>query len=263
MKTLAIILIALGFSAENFAEVVTKPTKEPRITWAKDIKEKTTEVPVKKITRTKVQAKASELSAIRANGQKIRAILEDRINMPTIWEGDAQILTGKTYKGILLNSIVSSNLASPVLVRALPGQGLPYPTRFSCAGTTQNKRVLTLCNKMILPEKEVAISAQILNPDGSGGLIGEYDDGKEELIAGAVLSDFAQGMLSAAQTRLTSPMGEVRDSGVKNQLLQGMINSGGTTSDILLEEMKKAEPVVTVSSGTEVLIYFMEAANAL
>ncbi len=259
MKILAIILIALGFSVQILADTTTKPAKEARITLATDIKEKKTEAAGKKSTSTK----ASELSAILSNSKKIRAMLEDRINMPTIWEGDSKILTGKTYKGILLNSVVSSNLASPVLVRALPNQGLPYPTRFSCAGTTQNKRVLTLCNKMILPEKEVAISAQILNTDGSGGLVGEYDDGKEDLIAGAVLSDFAQGMLSAAQTRFSSPMGEVRDSGTKNQVLQGMINSGGTTSEILLDEMKKAEPVVTVPAGTEVIIYFMEAGNAL
>ncbi len=259
MKTFAIILIALGFSVQILADAPAKPAKEPRITLASGIQEKKTEAAAKKATSTK----ASELSEILSNSKKIRALLEERTNMPTIWEGDSKILTGKTYKGILQNSVVSSNLASPVLVRALPNQGLPYPTRFSCAGTTQNKRVLTLCNKMILPEKEVAISAQILNTDGSGGLVGEYDDGKEDLIAGAVLSDFAQGMLSAAQTRLTSPMGEVRDSGTKNQVLQGMINSGGTTSEILLDEMKKAEPVVTVAAGTEVIIYFMEAANAL
>jgi hypothetical protein len=114
---------------------------------------------------------------------------------------------------------------------------------------------------MVTPDKEVAISAQILNMDGSSGLMGEYDDGKDDLIAGAVISDFAQGMLSAAQSRLAGPLGAVRDDSSKNQFLQGAIESGRTTSEILLEEMKTKEPVVTVEAGEEILIYFMEALN--
>jgi len=97
--------------------------------------------------------------------------------------------------------------------------------------------------------------------DGSAGLEGEYDDAKESLIAGAVLSDFSQGMLSAAQTRIAGPLGSLNDASVQNQLLQGAINSGRTTSDLLLEEMKTQEPVVTVEAGSEVLIYFMEAVH--
>ena len=68
-------------------------------------------------------------------------------------------------------------------------------------------------------------------------------------------------MLSAAQTRIAGPLGAVRDDSIKNQLLQGAVESGRTTSEILLEEMKTAEPVVTVEAGEEVLIYFMEAVN--
>jgi len=73
---------------------------------------------------------------------------------------------------------------------------------------------------MITPDKEIAITAQILNLDGSAGLLGEYDDGKEDLIAGAVISDFSSGVLSAAQSRFASPFGDMRDASVKNQLNQ-------------------------------------------
>ena len=68
-------------------------------------------------------------------------------------------------------------------------------------------------------------------------------------------------MLSAAQTRISGPLGSINDASVQNQVLQGAINSGRTTSDILLEEMRTQEPVVTVEAGEEVLIYFMEAIN--
>lgn len=197
---------------------------------------------------------------LQRNAQ-ISEILKNRSSVPVIWEKGGKILTGKVVRGTLLNSITSTNLASPVLVAAHPGQGLVPDTKFSCQGVTQNKRVFTLCNKMVTPEKELPIQAQILNRDGTSGLLGEYDDGKEEMIAGAVISDFAQGMLSAAQSRLSTPYGSIRDDSVKNQVLQGAIESGRTTSDILLEEMKTMEPVVSVQAGEEVLVYFMEAVN--
>lgn len=201
------------------------------------------------------------LETLLENNRRLDSLLSRRSGTPVIWEQQAKILTGKVFRGTLLNSINSTNLTSPVLVLATEGQGLPPKTKFSCQGVTQNKRVLTLCNKMVTPIREITIQAQILNMDGSSGLVGEYDDGKDQLIAGAVISDFAQGMLSAAQTRIAGPLGAVRDDSIKNQLLQGAVESGRTTSEILLEEMKTAEPVVTVEAGEEVLIYFMEAVN--
>lgn len=201
------------------------------------------------------------LERLLQNNQKLTNLLQYRSGEPIVWEKRAKILTGRTFRGVTLNAINSTNLSSPILVQAYPGQGLPHLTRFSCQGVTQNKRVLTLCNLMVTPETETRISAQILNLDGSSGLVGEFDDGKESLIAGAVASDFAQGMLSAAQTRISGPLGSINDASVQNQVLQGAINSGRTTSDILLEEMRTQEPVVTVEAGEEVLIYFMEAIN--
>lgn len=201
------------------------------------------------------------LETILENNRRLNSLLQRRSGTPVIWEQRSKILTGKVFRGTLLNSINSTNLGSPVLVSAHEGQGLFPKTKFSCQGVTQHKRVFTLCNKMVTSEKEVPISAQILNMDGSSGLMGEYDDGKDDLIAGAVISDFTQGMLSAAQSRLSGPLGAIRDDSTKNQILQGAIESGRTTSEILLDEMKMREPVVTVEAGEEVLIYFMEALN--
>jgi hypothetical protein len=203
------------------------------------------------------------LKKILENNKRLNSLLQSRSGVPVIWEQRAKILTGKVFRGTLLNSIVSTNLSTPVVVLAHPNQGLPFKTKFSCQGTTQNKRVLTLCNKMVTTEKEISIQAQLLNTDGSSGLEGVYDDAKDKLITGAVISDFAQGMLSGAQSRIGSAFGSVRDDSTKNQVLQGFIESGRTTSDILLDEMKTAEPIVTIEAGEEVLIYFMEAINEM
>jgi hypothetical protein len=203
------------------------------------------------------------LQKMLEGNKKLNDLLKQRSNVPVIWEGEEKILTGRVFKGALLNSIVSTNIESPVLVEAYPYQGLPFKTKFACFATTQNKRVFTLCNKMITREKEITISAQILNIDGTSGLLGEYDDAKEDLILGAVASDFSQGVLSAAQTQIATPFGGLTDNTGKNQVMQGLIASGGTTSDILLDEMKTKEPVVVVNAGEQVLVYFMEAVHEM
>ena len=76
------------------------------------------------------------------------------------------------------------------------------------------------------------------------------------------MSDFAQGVLSASKTRITTQIG-VEDASLRNKILEGLIQSGETTTDVLLSDMKDAEPVVTVQAGTEVLVYFQEAVHEL
>lgn len=248
MKFLAIILIAMGFSTLN--------ARESWISWLKsDETEKTTK------TSRGGHRDENTLAKILEYNEKIQELLQKRSNIPVIWMRGEKILTGAVFRGTLLNSINSTNLNSPVLVLAHEGQGLAPLSKFSCQGVTQNKRVFILCNKLITPEREIPVQAQVLNMDGTSGLIGEYDDGKEDLIMGAIASDFAAGMFSAAQTRISGPLGAIREDSVKNQLLGGLIQSGQTTSEILLNEMKTKEPIVSVEAGTEVLIYFMEAIN--
>lgn len=250
MKIIAVVIIAcVSFNLNAQTARISRMTKTVTTTHQK--------------TTQRRDNHGEILNKILENNKRLNSLLQSRSGVPVIWEQRAKILTGKVFRGTLLNSIVSTNLSSPVIVMAHPNQGLPYKTKFSCQGTTQNKRVLTLCNKMVTTEKDIPIHAQLLNTDGSSGLEGVYDDAKDQLIAGAVLSDFAQGMLSAAQTRIAGPLGAVRDDSVKNQILQGGVESGRTTSEILLEEMKTAEPIVTIEAGEEVLIYFMEAVNEM
>jgi hypothetical protein len=250
MKNIAILLIVLGsFALKAQTARISRMNKEVKPSQPKTVQRRDNHGEI--------------LNKILENNKRLSSLLQNRSGVPVIWEQRAKILTGKVFRGTLLNSIVSTNLSSPVVVLAHVNQGLPYKTKFSCQGTTQNKRVLTICNKMITTDKEIPIQAQLLNKDGSSGLEGMYDDSKDQLIAGAVISDFAQGMLSGAQSRIGTAFGAVRDDSFKNQVLQGFIESGRATSDILLDEMKSAEPIVTIEAGEEVLIYFMEAVNEM
>lgn len=247
MKILSLIIFGILFCHQTWAESAHIKLLGPK-----------RKAQVRRIHNNASKADNELYKKVLQSNRELKQLLNRVSSAPVIWDGTRSILTGKVFKGLLLNSIVSTNMASPVLVKAYPNQGLPFGTLFSCKGATKYKRVLTICDKMITKEKEVPITAQILNPDGSAGLLGEYDDGKEDLISGAILSEVASGVLSVAQNKVSTPLGSYTDTNAKNQVLGGLIRGGQTTSDILLDEMKTKEPIVTINSGAEVLVYFME-----
>lgn len=249
MKKLNAIFIVMGFSGQILASDARITTLTP-----------------KKARDKQPQSRRSDekiLSKILERNKRIQELLERKTKKPVIWDKRARVLTGKVVRGTLLNSIYSTNLKSPVLVKADQGQGLPFNSKLSCFAVTKHKRVHTLCNRLITDSKEVAVNAQILNEDGSAGLVGEYEDGKEEYIAGAVMSNFAQGVLSASKSKILTPLGQIEDQSLRNKLLEGLIRSGETTTEVLLEDRTSVEPIVKVEAGTRVLVYFQEEVNDL
>lgn len=210
------------------------------------------------------QGNSELLKKLSIQNERLLELLKGKSSeeAPFIWDGTKKIETTKVIRGILLNSVVSTNLESPLLVESLDSSSLPQGTRFKCSGITKNKRVLTVCDKMITPAKEVAVKVQILNLDGSAGLRGDYNDGKDSYIAGAIVSDFAKGVINASKNKLTVPLGIVDADSDKNKILEGLANSATTTSDVLLDEMKSQEPKVFIEAGKPVLIFFMEGLNA-
>lgn len=205
------------------------------------------------------------LQKLKEQSEKISALLENnskQVEAPLIWDGTKRIESTKVIRGILLNSVVSTNLESPLLILALPNDSIPEGAKFRCSGVTKNKRVLTLCDRMITPIREVEVKVQVLNLDGSAGLRGEYNDGKDSYIAGAVISDFAKGIITASKSKLALPIGIVDEATERNKILEGLGNSASTTTDVLLDEMKSQEPKVFIEAGKPVLLFFMEGVNA-
>jgi len=227
-------------------------------------------IPVKSELKKTGQAKSNStlnvqaLKRLSVQNEELLKLLKQRSNeeVPLIWDGSRKIESTKVIRGVLLNSVVSTNLESPLLVQALANDSFPEGTKFRCSGVTKNKRVLTVCDRMITPTKEVEVKVQILNLDGSAGLRGEYNDGKDSYIAGAVISDFAKGIISASKSKIVLPLGQIDADTEKNKILEGLANSASTTSDALLDEMKSQEPKVFIEAGKPVLIFFMEGLNA-
>ena len=248
MTKLVVLMIAVGilfFESNTYAQI-------RRLDQSASKKSSSHIKPVLKGKTNEFEA----LKKLQEGHKRIEEILQRRSSIPIIWEGHSKIQTGKTFRGIVLNSIVSTNISSPVLVEALPNQGLPYRAKFACEAQTQNKRVFTVCNKMITRDLEIPVVVQILNVDGTSGLLGDYDEGSEEVITGNVLSHSSQGLLSGIGS-------SINGGNVSASLLQGLVESGNSTSELLLNDMKTKEPIVSIDSGAEVLIYFMEAINEI
>lgn len=252
-----LIILALIFRATNSYSKIT--LRESNMTKVNSIAQRPKAF--HKSNKQNILLEASILKRIHEENEKLNKLIENQTYAPIIWDGSTKIETTKTIKGLLLNSVVSTNLESPLLVQVFRDQGLPIGTKFSCKGITSNKRVLTYCDRMITPTKEMPVKVQILNMDGSSGLRGIYNDNKDSFIAGAVLSDLGRGIISASVSKIAPSVGTINEFNEKNQIIEGLTNSAKTTSDILQDEMKSQEPKVFIEAGKPVLIYFMEGLN--
>lgn len=217
-------------------------------------------------TTKQSKRKPIESGALKKLSEQNEALLKllnakSNLEAPFIWDGTKKIESTKVIRGILLNSVVSTNLESPLLVESLDSSVLPDGTKFRCTGVTKNKRVLTVCDRMITPTKETSVQVQILNMDGTAGLRGEYNDGKDSYIAGAIVSEFAKGVISASKDKTILPLGSMDSDSEKNKVLEGLANSMSTTTDLITDSMKSQEPKVFIEAGKPVLIFFMEGLN--
>lgn len=203
----------------------------------------------------------SSLRKLELQGEKIEEMLGRFQKKAGVWDYTNQydFKTGTTIKGTLLNSIVSTNLESPLIVEVQDGERLPSGTRFSCKGITKLKRVLAVCDKIISPidEEEFEIEASLLNVDGSSGLRpDEISTGKEEFVAGTIATAFSKGLIEVGTERIASPLGELTANTRRNKVAGGLLNSLDETNNIMNSEMKTREPKAYIEAGRSVLIYF-------
>lgn len=245
-----IILLLTAYSFSSFAQVSIKKrealSKSPKTSTA---------------GKSSKQQLQSEVPSLQASSAKLDQFIEKYRDRPAVWDFtySYDFKTASVLKGRLLNSVVSTNLESPMVVEVHGDQGLPEGTILSCQGMTKYKRVITGCSRLITPgeageEYEVQIS--VLNTDGTAGLTGEYYSGKELYVAGMIASSFARGSIELSQSRLATAAGELKINNARNRYLEGVLNSADETADLMKKEMQTTEPKVFIGAGKEVLIYF-------
>lgn len=255
------LLIAFSFSSSN----LLADEAELKIVTPKKKKEASKTL---KTTATKKSVSVNTsldraLSNLNLQGQKIENLLGKFQERSGVWDFTNQydFKTGTIIKGILLNSVISTNLESPLIVEVTDGEALPIGTRFICRGVTKFKRVLSVCHKLITPndEEEFEIRANLLNMDGSSGLkADEVYSGKEEYMGASIATAFSRGLIELGTERLSSPYGELTINNRKNRITNGVLNSLDETNELMNSEMKSKEPKAVIYAGKPVLIYFQE-----
>lgn len=203
------------------------------------------------------------LAKLSLQGQKIEGLLGKYQERSGVWDFTNQydFKTGTVIKGILLNSVLSTNLESPLIVEVADGEYLPLGTRFTCRGVTKFKRVMSACHKLITPndQEEFEVQVTLLNMDGSSGLrADEVYSGKEEFMAANIATAFSRGLIELGTERLNTPYGNLAVNNRKNRLTNGVLNSLDETNDLMNSEMKTKEPKAVIYAGRPVLIYFQE-----
>jgi hypothetical protein len=213
------------------------------------------------IKRSEKKSVVQEVQDLGKTSKKLDQFIEKYRDRPAIWDftNSYDFKTASVLRGRLLNSIVSTNLESPLVVEVYPDQGLPEGTILSCMGMTKYKRVIAGCNRLITPGaigEEYEVETSVLNTDGTAGLTGEYYSGKELYVAGMIASSFARGSIELSQSRIATIGGEMKVNSAKNRYLEGILNSADEAADLMKKEMQTTEPKVFIKAGKDVLVYF-------
>jgi Bacterial conjugation TrbI-like protein len=173
---------------------------------------------------------------------------------------------GTTISARLINSIISTNAASPVIAE-IPQEILVHDTSSIPEGAKaigqatfddSTRRIQIRFNTLVYPDGDShSVQAMAMMPDGSAGLEGDYhsETGKRELgnFLGNFIAGFANGMEDrTAGTGLGLPyeVGSLRN-GVLNGASQSAQNEAKTFSD----DLAKSKAYMTLSGGKSFVIY--------
>lgn len=206
------------------------------------------------VKRNEVEVIKSDLD--RKNADAVESYLNSRRLGISDYTRTFDVLTGTTLRGIILNSIVSSNLESPILVQVTESNcDIEINSKIICTGSTRGKRVLSSCLLLITQSDEFPINASLLNLDGTAGLTGDVYTGKEELVAGAIVGGALSAALDVSRDRISTATGELAINSRRNKVITGSMGGLDEAVQIMGDEAKSKETKISIDAGKEVLIF--------
>jgi hypothetical protein len=199
------------------------------------------------------------LKRLKAENVALKSLAHIRVNTPYVWNKGALYKPGDMLPGTLSLSLLSTNLDAPIVI-SLDG---PENRKVLCTGGTKHKRVIARCDRLLTLSGTTEINASLLETDGSLGLRGDVYTGKEEFIAGIIVSEMAKGALTVSQSRLNTSLGSTVAPTSKNMILEGLINTSNEVTDLMKEEMKTREPKIFVRAPKRVIVFFNAGVGTL
>jgi hypothetical protein len=187
-------------------------------------------------------------------------IVESSNNQPT-----PDIERGAFIVARLMNKIVSENQATPVFAKvqkaAENDRGEVIPEGAIIIGNTRDtgseRRIYVEFTTAKFPDgKAHPFKGQLLSPDGSAGLAGEYTSGKGEKLGAAAISAFVAGTSAGLMTYSPGAFGGSTPEGnVRNGILGGLGNTANYATDLFTEDMRNSKGVISANPGLLLLVY--------
>ena len=145
----------------------------------------------------------SALSRLSNQNKRIEQLLLKRNNRPNFYDNTTSfgLSVGTTIQAHLLNSIISDNLDSPILIEVSNDAVFPIGTRFSCSGRQRKIRVYVACKLIILEGREYPLEAKVLNLDGSAGLKGKIFTGNDQRVASTLSTSIIKELANRLNNR--------------------------------------------------------------
>ena len=189
--------------------------------------------------KTPIKRDSNILESLKRQNEKIKKLLLRNSNRLEFQDRttDYNITMGSIVSARLLNSIISSNLSSPILVESINGRVVPKGTRFFCNGEEKKNRIHIVCKLVIIEGIEYPVIVQLLNLDGSAGLRGKIYTGDDKKIAGILSASILERMTDSLSKIAIKGRDEVASLIRKNS-----------------DESQKT--IIHIESGTGVLVYF-------
>ena len=194
----------------------------------------------------------------------VEEFLKKEEQKPAIFDFTSRydVKSGTVIKGRLLNSVVSTNLDSPVIVELLPNKYFPDGTRVICKANTKHSRIHSHCSKLITPEvgeDEYSLSASLLNLDGSAGIKpDEISNEEEKYVVGEIVRQGIKSATTWGQALQETAIGDMPDANAKNRLLNGIGGAIDASSNISTRKMQTLESKALAIAGKEIFVYFEE-----
>ena len=176
---------------------------------------------------------------------------KEPIILSSILITEAQMIGAST-----IQAIVATSSQKMTVLSNLEGVDLPEGTKIICQVYVKYKRICGECKRIVIEGVGHNIEATLNNKDGSSCAIGNLSDGKEKYLTGIMLAEGAQAALSLSQTSIPTIGGNLLENTLKNKIGQVGINTGSAAADLMRQEYKTTEPIVTLQANSRVIIQF-------
>lgn len=181
------------------------------------------------------------------------------------------INAGTLIPAKLMVGLISSESRSPALVLVTEDVlydnevYIPKGSYFLGYGTADYgvRQIFVTLEKLVINDREINVNAHLVKSDGTPGFQSKYIDLTMEKFWPTFLLNFSMGILNSFKdtTYIVSDTGlpvQYYENTIKNQLIDGTITGATSWTDILMQDARKYNAIITVDPGIEAKVFLNE-----